>query len=290
MTPGPASTDPDWTPLGQIAPTTLVGARTLAHAAVQWATRAARANLPPVSDDSHSSLIWDAHRGALCSQPLPARAKALTLGVALADLRLMVLLDGQPEKTLALDGQTDTAAGAWVDAQLVSAGLALASPVRLPYSIGLDRPPNAPYEVRGEAAALEALARWYRVASATLEGVRAALAVFSPGPAPARCWPHHFDIATLVPLEEGDPEHARTVGIGVSPGDEHYAQPYAYVSPGPPLSPTDLPSAPSPGHWHTQGFVGIVATGEAIVALPDRQAFQAFLMEAFEVCRARLGR
>ena len=82
----------------------------------------------------------------------------------------------------------------------------------------------------------------------------------------------------------------RAVGIGVSPGDEFYSQPYAYISPWPPLSATNLPSLPQPGRWHTRGFVGVVATGEEIVQLPDRrQAFRTFLLETSGICRALLG-
>ena len=59
----------DWITLGGKSPTALVKARTVAHHAVQWPTKVARANLEAVPDDSHSSLVWDAARGALFSQP-----------------------------------------------------------------------------------------------------------------------------------------------------------------------------------------------------------------------------
>ena len=52
-----------------------------------------------------------------------------------------------------------------------------------------------------------------------------------PGPSPVRCWPHHFDIATCVALESGDPERERGIGTGLSPGDGTYGQPYFHVNP-----------------------------------------------------------
>ena len=58
------------------------------------------------------------------------------------------------------------------------------------------------------------------------------------------CWPHHFDIATLVKLEDGQPANARSIGVGVSPGDEYYAQPYVYVSPWPRFDAGKLPDLP----------------------------------------------
>ena len=63
------------------------------------------------------------------------------------------------------------------------------------------------------------------------------LAAFAPG-AEINLWPEHFDVA--IELDE--------VTYGVSPGDEHHGEPYAYVAPS---------SAPSPGDfWNATGFAG----------------------------------
>ena len=40
------------------APTELAEARELCHTAAQWGSKAARANLAPKADDSHSNLGW----------------------------------------------------------------------------------------------------------------------------------------------------------------------------------------------------------------------------------------
>ena len=84
-----------------------------------------------------------------------------------------------------------------------------------------------------------------------------------------RCWPQHFDIAFLVALEEGPPESARSIGIGVSPGDGYYAQPYLYVSPYPRPDTENLPALPQGGRWHTKDFFGAVATGMDLLELSD---------------------
>ena len=82
-------------------------------------------------------------------------------------------------------------------------------------------------------------------------------------------------------------ETARSVGIGLSPGDHYYPQPYVYVSPSPHLKAADLWALPPPGHWHTQGFVGAVATGDEILALDDRRVgLCAFVRAACETGRA----
>jgi hypothetical protein len=91
----------------------------------------------------------------------------------------------------------------------------------------------------------------------------------------------------LVRLEQG--ESARSVGVGVSPGDEYYAQPYVYVSPRPRFDGGSLPDLPPPGRWHTDGFFGAVATGEDLLALKDRgPGLLSFVSGAFEIARARL--
>ncbi len=105
-----------------------------------------------------------------------------------------------------------------------------------------------------------------------------------------RCWPHHFDIATYVQLEEGNFESAKGIGIGMSPGDESYDQPYFYINPWPHMDPQKLPDAPVPGHWHTQDFVGAIATGgEVLTATGAETAMQSFVRTSFEIGRAHLG-
>jgi hypothetical protein len=270
----------DWSSLGLVAPTSLADARVAAHHAAQWPTRAARANLAPAADDSHSAFAWDPAQRALVSRPMDETR----IGLRIEDLELIVLHGEAPMSRLALEGRTDREAGAWLDVQLAAHGLKPASAVELPYAI--DPHPVALDAVYRTSDATRELARWYAVASETLESFRAA----QPGASPVRCWPHHFDIATLVLLDAGGGENARSVGIGVSPGDASYAQPYAYVSPWPYPDRAALPPAPRPGHWHVEGFVAVVATGEAILAADARgTAFLAFVTSAYETARASLG-
>jgi hypothetical protein len=87
---------------------------------------------------------------------------------------------------------------------------------------------------------------------------------------PLRCWPHHFDLATLTTLTARDP--AGYIGVGISPGDDYYDEPYLYVSVYPKPDPATLPALPAPGHWHLRDFTGAVATAGRIVAAKDPQA------------------
>jgi hypothetical protein len=80
------------------------------------------------------------------------------------------------------------------------------------------------------------------------------------GAGPVRCWPHHFDIATLVRPRAGT---LQTIGIGLSPGDDSYPEPYYYVGPYP--TPRARPRPLSIGSWHTASWWGAALPGSEIV-------------------------
>lgn len=264
----------DWSGLRDPAPAQLVQARETAHYAVQWLARAARANLPAAPDDSHTALAWDAQLEALASAPFPNGAK---VGLRLAPLELAVHGQRRGEQ-LALDGRAADRVDAWLDAALAAHGLEPASQVALPYAV--------PARPLADSRELAQLARWFAAAAEVLEALRVKYRDFRPGPSPVRCWPHHFDIAVLVGLEEGDAESSRSIGIGCSPGDAYYAQPYAYVSPYPRPKAPQLPPLPPGGHWHTRDFFGAVATADALLAERDpRAALGEVIDAAFEAGR-----
>ena len=281
----------DWSTLGNKAPTTLVKARTLAHHAVQWPTKAARANLQVLPDDSHSSLTWDSERGALFSQPLPAGGVDVRVGLRLAGLALIVMRGNLVLDTYELAGRRDSMVGVWLDSALRALGLKAASDAALPYTI----PSHAvargsAYSFSGESESFDELSRWFDAAADLLAEVKTGYTDAQPGA--ALCWPHHFDIAMVLALDPPGSESARSIGIGVSPGDHYYPQPYVYVSPYP--APKGAPLPPLPplalGHWHTEGFVGAVAIAESILALEDRRAgVFAFVHAAYDACRAQPG-
>ena len=89
----------------------------------------------------------------------------------------------------------------------------------------------------------------------------------------------------LVSLDEAG-ESARSIGVGLSPGDETYAQPYFYVSPWPAPKNPKLPALPPGGHWHTKDFFAAVATADELLAQEDpRAALIAVIDAAFEAGR-----
>jgi hypothetical protein len=276
----------DWSKLGRTPPAGLVVARDLAHHAAQWPTRAARANLQPVPDDSHSAFTWEASHAALLSRRLPAKGGDVRVGVRIPRLELIITRGDNVLDAFQLGGKTDAQAGAWLDSKLRALGLNLARDVQLPYELPVHPLGGHPHDLGRLGRELGELARWFGGAADVLEEFASRLA----GAGPVLCWPHHFDIATLVKLEDGPPANARSIGVGASPGDKYYAQPYVYISPWPRFDGEKLPDAPGPGHWHTEGFFGAVATGDTILAMGDRgRGLMAFINAAFDISRARLG-
>lgn len=257
-----------WLPLGQVAPTDLTKPRLQLHRAVQVAAATADYLLPTAPDHSHASVLWSASERLLVTQPLHGDT-SLRLALDLPTLRLALLDHGSRVADLELDGVTIEEAYRWVEGSLRTAGI-LADGTSIPRSdLDLGEGPGGgtiPFTA-GRGEAFEELARWYGNAGLVLEAVHKTHTRASP----VRCWPHHFDIAVLLPLDDLEGEAARSIGIGMTPGDESYAEPYFYVAPWPyPDEAVPLPPLES-GRWHRERWTGAVLTGSEIVAAPDDQ-------------------
>jgi len=270
-------------------PKTLHQARALAHKAVQFLSKTAEVNLPAKPDGSHANLGWDAAHKGFLTQPLPGRDGDIFIAVSLSPLTLKLVSGGHMKEAFPLDMTSVKDAGRWLDSHLTNAGLNAASGIDLPYELTHDVNDISIFRSAEEAYALTALSAWFDLAHATLSTFAADNAHLDPGPSAVRCWPHHFDIATYVGLEAGDSEAAQGIGVGMSPGDESYDQPYFYINPWPQLDAEELPAPPPPGHWHSEGFVGIIATANELLTLSDIPSeLPKFIDAAFAIGREKL--
>jgi len=274
-----------WRPLRGIDPASLRAALNHAHHAAQWVARAARAYIAARPDDHHTNLGWDNAWGGLVSHPLPDGGR---LGLRIADLTLLLLDSsaGRPADSFALDGRRDADACEWLARHAHARGLdPHALDAVLPYPLPAPAlASGSAYMAAALAQPLAELAIWFSNANGTLAAIREWLTTQNIDAPPVRCWPHHFDLDTLVTLAPG-----RTTGIGFEPGDEHYDEPYFYVSLHPAPDLATLPPLPAVAHWHTKHFTAAIAPAHRILAVNDQGAEgAAFLPAAVEAAIAAL--
>jgi len=237
----------------------LVTVRTLSHSAVQWASRAARANIASRRDDSHSNLGWSDRHAALTSHPLD-ESQRLQLGFSFSNGALIWLKDHAVVDALELADHGEATAEDWCNEHLSSADLNTTDQAEMPYQLN----PVTYEELKGTESALQTLGAWFAHANSALEALVAVHGGNAATAPTVRCWPHHYDLATLFSLDDGDPETVRSVGIGVSPGDHFYAEPYLYCNPWP-VPEGSLPAIDGPMQWHTDGFTSLVCPAHRMV-------------------------
>lgn len=263
----------DWRILRDIDRGRLHEARLQAHHAVQWLARAARAYVPPQPDDGHTSLIWDRAIDGFKTQPLK---NGMRLSLQISNLTL-ALSDGNGTagvQSIFLSGRTDPEVRHWLGDQLGKRGidadgLDTPSPYKIPvHAIAK----GAAYDAVTSADALGELAAWFSNAEILLGQIQRRLMERKLAASPVCCWPHHFDLAILTTLPKHPADATGYVGIGLSPGDEYYDEPYFYVSVYPKPDPATLPTLPMFGHWHTHEFMAAVVPAHKIVVSGNQES------------------
>jgi hypothetical protein len=269
-----------WRDINGVDRARLSEARLQAHYAAQWLARLARAHIPPGPDDFHTSLGWSNLQSALVTHALPGGRSSA--GLKIAELTLVWFEAGEGQaQAFHLDGRRDADVREWLGGRLRQMGLdadALDAP--LPYQLPAHPiGQGAPYAAASLAEPLAELAVWYADADLALGAARQRATARGLDAPPVRCWPHHFDLDSLIKLGEG-----RTVGAGFSPGDDHYDEPYFYVSRYPAPDVSRLASLPLSGHWHTRDFTAAIALARDVVAATDqRAACETFVNAAIDI-------
>jgi hypothetical protein len=250
----------------------LVDARLQLHHAAQLATALGISYLPKKADDSHTNLAWIDALSALVSNAV-ATSDAIRVGVSATPFGLVILVNDGPRAHLSLDGRTIAEAAEWIREHLAMVGLdATTYTLAKHYTIpdhGVDH--GARFDA-SNADAFAQLGAWYADASIVLEEFVARM----PHADAVRCWPHHFDIATVIELAPG-----KTVSLGMEPGDVYYNEPYYYASAFPRLrAERARPPLAGNGHWHTHEWVGAVLPASRLGASEQRGQIEAFVDSA----------
>jgi hypothetical protein len=241
-------------------------------------------------DDSHSAAEWLDRLQALVGGSV---AGGYRVGLRVRDLRVLLLRhDGMELANTALEGRSVSDAIKWVKTAIRKhTGGPPHHAIELP-DYAMPRHPVAgggPF--KPDTAALNELAAWF----SNMDRVLQHLAAREKEASAVRCWPHHFDLATLLSL---DPyaalDDARTIGIGFSPGDDMLREPYIYATPWPQPDARSLPALAAGGVWRRGDWVGAVLSAGKVTSLPssDRQvqAVCEFIESALTGCRKLLKR
>lgn len=283
---------PKTTHLGSVPNDDLIEARRTLHWAMTAASAPGKQLIPPRPDASEQSLAWDGARSAFLQGAIAGVHETFRSALVL-DPPALAVFDkaGEILASHPLTGQTLDEAYAWLAVEVETR-------IERPLEKPLERPaPDQPEETEMPDAVVAhgapfrfdhegpaELARWFAFGAGLLEEITA----LEPKAGEILLWPHHFDLATLITLE-GEGESAKTVGVGLSPGDAGRPLPYFYVNAWPTPKDPELPALPSGGVWNTEGWFGAVLDAAPIQALASAEvqtaAARDFLAVAVEACR-----
>lgn len=250
-----------WKKLGNVDIKNLVGPKLQLHYASQLVAVVGFSLLPHQKDYSHISLQWDDKNYAFLGQQIPA-TKPFRAALRLNPLSLLILdLKGNEIANLPLNKITIGEALKWLESKLpINGDKKLADPLAK-YGDNFPKHPlknGGKFNVNYEA--FDELARYYSNTYKVLNEIITKLNLSYP----IYVWPHHFDMAVLIPKGKSKDNVEKSVGLGFSPGDNSYPEPYWYVLPWPKPELKDIPSNQEVGFWHREGWVGAVLLASSI--------------------------
>lgn len=281
----------EWQAIAKIPPDELVESRLQLHYAIQFIAATGAALAEPLPDYSHTSLAWHPILEVFVGSAIQA---AKPFQVALDPVSFTLIVLDQQSETIAsfpLPEKTMAAGLIWLQQELSQLGVDASKIVFLdyPHDDFPDHPlaHGADFDA-SQVSALSELTNYY----ANTETLFQAIIATTEDATAARIWPHHFDMATLIMLPGTKNGSPLTVGVGLSPGDTSYHQPYWYVSPYPYPDAVSLPALDGHGFWHTQHWVGAVLPAsrfaESVSAEAQQQQVEAFLHTALSTSIALL--
>ncbi len=246
------------------------------HKAVQLVAMVPRCLLDPDPTDGTASLLWDKHLRQLVSQDV----HGLVAGFEFAHQEIHLIRNGQVIQKIATVGCTYEEVFKALKVALTEQGQnGEALRTDLPYVL-----PDAVVQRGGpfreqNAQDLDTLTMLYELSSEVLEGVFGDVKEASG----VRCWPHHYDLATLVTLiAHENPEKAKTIGFGFSPGDEGYDEPYFYLTPWPYPEPGLLFDLTPPAFWNREGWTGGVLKAADLSEGHEKETIIDYFKEGFD--------
>ncbi len=267
----------DWQTLGSVSIDQLEDTRNQLHHALQVPAAVIRSFVPAKEDDSHTNFGWHHKLNALISHELK-NPKKHRIALDFSFTLLIVDQRDHIQSSYSLDGKTLKDSIEWQLSQLDAWSfdrneLSIDRPYEIQdHPTGDGRPFNL-----NKSTAVE-MAKYYANADLVLKAACNNLSNASP----VRCWPHHFDLGCLYSLDQKEnPEEAKSISVGFSPGDGSYNEPYFYVNPWPYPDPKKItfPKLPSAAHWHKEGWIGAVLTASQIIKESTAKAQAAHVID-----------
>ena len=272
---GESDSESAWETLGHVPPDGLPDDRLQLHHAVQLLSAFGQTYLEVRPDDRHRSMSWDSRQRSFSTDPTP---EGLWLVLRVPDLAVSLMGSGDEHLVLSFGGRTLEEAREWLEIAVAEVlGSERRALGRREYEVP-EHPVGEQTPFGPTPEGLLELSRWYSDASRLLSELRDE----TPGTSEIRVWPHHFDIGAVIavaPARGGS--DARTVGVGLSPGDGMSGEPYFYVNIWPRPGADALPEIDGPGRWNTDGWVGGVLPASDIVSAGDRAGAQVELARGF---------
>lgn len=240
-----------------INPQALTESRLQLHYAVQYIAATGAALAETLPDYSHTSFVWHPGLEAFVGTTISA---SQTFQVALEPISLTLSVVDDQNGTIAalpLHGKTMREGLYWLQQAVYQRGADASKLVLLSYPP--DDFPDHPLAHgascdASQTSALRALTGHYITTDRLLQTI----VTTNENASTIHIWPHHFNIATLITLPGTQNGHPLTVGLGLSPGDTSYPEPYWYVSPYPYPDSANLPTLDGQAFWHTRHWVGAV--------------------------------
>jgi hypothetical protein len=254
------------------------------HQAAQLLAALGISYLERKEDDSHTNMGWNISLQSLQSHDFGPQNK-LRLLLNFPELQYRFYDDKQME-VFTLHGKKEADAVNWIKNILEQKNMDISRfTMKKHYEIPVTAQGRGQAYDLSDKYAFKKLSSHFDIAQKILTGI----AKEYKNTSTVRCWPHHFDLGMLITLQDNkDAQQMKSIGIGLSPGDSSYDQPYYYVSPWPYpdkdlLNNSDLTAD---SFWHTEGFISAIFLAPSSGNPTDTEnKIIDFLTKAIQVCK-----
>ncbi|RED94109.1 hypothetical protein [Marinoscillum furvescens] len=257
----------------------LIKARLLLHHAIQNVAAVGRHFSPPTANDLHATLVWVPGLGRMAGRWVTGE---IDFRSSISPEEFSVYLVDKKVQTLGaldLEGCTHSEVLIWLEEQIGKLGLDASNlAMNLPYELP-DFPTQAgqPFHLDSKRGITE-LAKCYHNTYIMLRQMREELGAEGQE---ILIWPHHFDMALDVIIKDsGDPETTSKIGLGMSPGHEHFERPYFYVNSWPHTDTSLCKKLSGQALWYSDDWTGAILPLKSVYEDNQPDTLHTFYQEA----------